>query len=325
MAENNTDLHLADPAIDMSPWAGREDPEHDSLRWHQVVTPLRRNVSPGVALLGFASDAGVARNQGRVGAAAGPRTLRYALAPLAWHRQAPAYDAGDVNCHGNADLEASQQRLAKRVAALLAQSNLPVVLGGGHEVAFGSWSGLARHMEAQGEASPRIGIVNLDAHFDLRDPSQMCSSGTPFAQIADECKARDWPFLYACLGISRASNTRALFTRARELGVLVKEDREFLPHQLETIHHELERFMARCDHLYLTVDLDVLPAAEAPGVSAPAARGVPLAMIETLIETVRDSGKLRLADIAELNPSFDIDGRTARAAARLIHQLTLDT
>ncbi|MGR4068394.1 formimidoylglutamase [Halomonas sp. LR3S48] len=324
MAETNTDLHLADPAIDMSPWAGREDPEPDSQRWHQVVTPLKRDASPGVALLGFASDAGVARNQGRVGAAAAPRALRHALAPLAWHRAAPVFDAGDVACHGNDDLEKAQQRLAERVSVLLESGHLPLVLGGGHEVAFGSWSGLARHMESRGATTPRIGIINLDAHFDLRDPGQVRSSGTPFAQIADACQARGWPFRYACLGVSRASNTRALFARARELGVLVKEDREFLPHRLEAIQRELERFMAHCDHLYLTVDLDVLPASEAPGVSAPAARGVALAMIETLVETVRDSGKLRLADIAELNPSFDIDGRTARAAARLIHQLTLD-
>ncbi|MGQ4877038.1 formimidoylglutamase [Billgrantia sp. LNSP4103-1] len=325
MVQANSELHLADPAIDMSPWAGREDPEPDSLRWHQVITPLKRDVSPGVALLGFASDAGVARNQGRVGAAEGPRALRRALAPLAWHRQAPIYDAGDVTCHGNADLEVAQQRLAERISALLDGSHLPVVLGGGHEVAFGSWSGLARHLEARSEAAPRIGIVNFDAHFDLRDPDHVHSSGTPFAQIAAECHPRGWPFRYACLGVSRASNTRALFSRAHELGVLIKEDREFLLHRLEAIQRELERFMARCDHLYLTFDLDVLPAAEAPGVSAPAARGVSLALLEPLIETVRDSGKLRLADIAELNPSLDIDARTARAAARLVHLLTLDT
>lgn len=316
-------------AIDMSPWAGREDPEPDSLRWHQVITPVKSDSAPGAALIGFASDAGVARNQGRVGATEGPRALRKALAPLAWHRSAPVFDAGDVSCHGNDDLEAAQQRLAERVAALMAHGHLPLVLGGGHEVAFGSWSGLARHFEAQGEAQsearPRIGIVNLDAHFDLRDPSHVRSSGTPFAQIAAECHARNWPFRYACLGVSRASNTRALFTRARELNVLVREDHEIDALRLEAIVRELGRFMARCDHLYLSIDLDVLPAAEAPGVSAPATRGVPLALIEPLLEAVRDTGKLRLIDVAELNPSFDIDGRTAKAAARLIHRLTLDT
>ncbi|APX92715.1 formimidoylglutamase [Halomonas sp. 1513] len=311
-------------SIDMSAWAGREDPEADSLRWHQAIQPLMPDSPPGVALLGFACDAGVARNKGRIGAAKGPRALRRALAPLAWHRQAPAYDAGDVSCHGDTDMEAAQARLAERLAALLASGQRPIALGGGHEIAFASWSGLARHLDASGADKPRVGIINLDAHLDLRDPAHVRSSGTPFAQIAEACEARGWPFRYACLGVSRAANTRALFNRARELGVLVREDRDFQPPRLDAIQRDLERFMARCDHLYLTIDLDVLPAAEAPGVSAPAARGVTLAQLEPLIEAVRDSGKLRLADLAELNPDHDIDQRTARSAARLIHQLTLD-
>ncbi|QTF92985.1 formimidoylglutamase [Halomonas sp. BM-2019] len=308
--------------IDLSPWQGRTDPEPDSQRWHQVIQPLTEGVTPGCALLGFACDAGVARNQGRVGAAEGPAALRRALAPLAWHRRAPAYDAGDVRCEGDA-MEAAQQALAERLVPLLGEGHLPIVLGGGHEVAFGSWSGLARHLAASGESAPRLGIINFDAHFDLRDPTHVRSSGTPFAQIADECRARGWPFRYACLGVSRAANTRALFQRAAELGVLVREDREITAARLDDMVRELQRFMARCDHLYLTIDLDVLPAAEAPGVSAPAARGVSLALIEPLIECIRDSGKLRLADLAELNPGRDSDGRTARAAARMIHHLTL--
>lgn len=66
----------------------------------------------------------------------------------------------------------------------------------------------------------------------------------------------------------------------------------------------LDAFIARCDHLYLTIDLDVLPAAVMPGVSAPAARGVELAVIEPLIAHIRASGKLRLADLAEYNPNW---------------------
>ena len=312
-----------DYPVDMSLWQGRTDPEPDSERWHQKIQPLAENATPGCALIGFACDAGVARNQGRTGAADGPAALRQALAPLAWHRQAPAYDAGDVSCEGDA-MEAAQQALAERLAPLLDAGHLPIVLGGGHEVAYASWSGLAQHLTANGETAPRVGIINVDAHFDLRDPAHVRSSGTPFAQIADDCEQRGWPFRYACLGVSRVANTRALFNRADELGVMMREDRDFQPARLDEIQRDLERFLVRCDYLYLTIDLDVLPAAEAPGVSAPAARGVSLALIEPLIEGIRDSGKLRLADLAELNPGRDIDGRTARAAARLVHLLTLN-
>lgn len=322
----------ADARIDMSLWQGRTDPEPDSDRWHQRIEPLTDNAVPGCVLLGFESDAGVARNQGRMGAAEGPNALRRALAPLAWHRKAPAYDAGNVRCVDDA-LEAAQQTLADRLASILTAGHLPIVLGGGHEVAYGSWSGLAQFItqhdsapsdQATKETPPRIGIINLDAHFDLRDPAHIRSSGTPFAQIADQCQQLGWSFHYACLGVSRAANTRALFSRATALRTLILEDREIDALRLDSIIRDVQRFIAKCDHLYLTIDLDVLPAAEAPGVSAPAARGVSLALIEPLVEAVRDSGKLRLADLAELNPSLDIDSRTARAAARLVHLLTLD-
>ena len=54
-----------------------------------------------------------------------------------------------------------------------------------------------------------------------------------------------------------------------------------------------------------------------PGVSAPAAHGVALETVEAVLDAVAASGKLRLADIAELNPALDIDQRSARVAARL--------
>lgn len=311
-------MHVDRQSMDL--WQGRVDPEADSPRWHQRIQPLAVGSQPGVALLGFASDEGVRRNHGRIGAANGPLVIRKALANLAWHRQGPAYDAGDVLC-ADGDLESAQTHLGQNVCALLDAGHLPIVLGGGHEVAFGSWLGIAEHLT--GAAAPRIGIINFDAHFDLRDPAHARSSGTPFAQIAEQCAARGWPFAYACLGVSRASNTRALFQRATELNVLVREDREIREDSLAALSAELLGFIAGCDAIYLTIDIDVLPACEAPGVSAPAARGVPLALLEPLLETVRDSGKLRLADLAELNPNHDIDSRTAKVAARLIHLLTL--
>ena len=239
-----------------------------------------------------------------------------------------------------------QARLAAHVQSLLDAGHFPIVLGGGHEIAFATWSGLAGHLAPCAEppglpgqpaarnlqtdstphpVPPRIGIINFDAHFDLRDPAHVQSSGTPFAQIAEQCKQRGWPFAYACIGVSRASNTRALFARAAELGVLVREDREIRESTLATVGDELHAFASACDAVYVTIDIDVLPAAEAPGVSAPAAHGVAMALLEPLLARVMASGKVRVADLAELNPRLDIDNRTARAAARLIHGMSQQT
>ena len=95
------------------------------------------------------------------------------------------------------------------------------------------------------------------------------------------------------------------------------------PRLVDSDPDDPDAFAADCDALYLTLDIDVLPACEAPGVSAPAARGVRLELLEPLLERLKASGKLRLADLAELNPEHDIDNRTAKVAARLIHLLSL--
>ncbi|MDX7694744.1 formimidoylglutamase [Aeromonas dhakensis] len=309
--------------IDMSVWQGRQDPEDGelALRWHDKVLPWQGRGEPGVVLLGFACDEGVRRNKGRVGAAGAPLAVRKLLANTAWHLGQPVYDGGDVRCE-DGDLDAAHERLAERVATALEQGQFPLVLGGGHEVAFGSWSGLNRHLLQQNAGRGKVGIINFDAHFDLRMKLEQASSGTPFFQIAEQCAAQGSPFAYACLGVAETANTAALFARAEALGVWHELDEAMTPTELPALLNGLDAFIARCDHLYLTIDLDVLPAAVMPGVSAPAARGVELAVIEPLIAHIRASGKLRLADLAEYNPNLDQDNRSARVAARLVHQLT---
>jgi formiminoglutamase len=295
-------------------WQGRVDDEDPgpSPRWHQRVRPFDAAADGGVALIGFAVDAGVSRNGGRPGAAQGPAALRSALANLPLLGEPALWDAGDVGCDGDA-LEAAQQELSRQVAQAIGQHCLPLVLGGGHEVAWGSYQGIATARPA-GE---RLLIVNLDAHFDLRRATRG-NSGTPFLQIHDHRRERGQPFDYRVYGISRYANTEALFRRADALGVGYRLDEA-----LQTAdgwaeaQHALAHDLAACDAVYLTLCLDVLPGATAPGVSAPAPLGVPLAFAERLVDQVMASGRVVAADIAELNPSHDRDGLTARVAARL--------
>lgn len=306
-------------------WQGRLDADEGprARRWHQEVRPLLAGAPPGVALLGFACDEGVRRNQGRVGAAEGPPALRRALADLAWHGDRPVHDAGDVLVDEEA-LEEAQAELGAHVARLLGEGHLPVVMGGGHEVAYGSFLGLSAHLAgaapAGGAARPlRLGVVNLDAHLDLR--AGRASSGTPFRQIAEGCAARGWPFRYLCLGVDEAANTAALLDTAARLGAAWRRDRDCAAGRLPEVRGLLAAFLELVDRVHLTVDLDALPGAAAPGVSAPAARGLPLEVAEAVVDDVLSSGKLALFEVAELCPRLDQDGRTAKVAARLVAQV----
>jgi formiminoglutamase len=154
-----------------------------------------------------------------------------------------------------------------------------------------------------------VGIINLDAHLDLRLPTAPAPDAVPPAGAG--CDAQQRGFHYTCIGVSRAANTQALWDEAARRQVAIVEDLEVLAAFETRVLPELERNIAQFDRLYLTIDLDVLPAREMPAVSAPAALGVPLATLLRIVEPLCRSGKLQAVDLVEFNPLFDIDGQGA--------------
>ena len=96
------------------------------------------------------------------------------------------------------------------------------------------------------------------------------------------------------------------------------EDFNLRADRFAEIEGGLREFLARHRRVYLTVCLDVLPGSIAPGVSAPAALGVDPMLVDRLVEVIVASGQIAIADVAELNPRFDQDDRTARIAARFV-------
>ncbi|GAA1883643.1 formimidoylglutamase [Paeniglutamicibacter psychrophenolicus] len=306
---------------DAGSWAGRDDgPGAQNARWHSTIKPWKAGEGAGSALLGFASDEGVRRNKGRTGAKTGPGALRAALSNISLHEPANLFDAGDIAVEDR-ELEAGQEEFANALAGLLRDGQFTVGLGGGHEITFASYSGIAKALGADGHWS--LGCLNIDAHFDLR-VAETASSGTGFAQIAEAEAAAGRTFRYAAVGISEASNTKVLFDRAAELGVQVLLDTECHLGNIDAVRGFVAEFAGSVDHLYLTIDLDALPASVAPGVSAPAGYGIGLEVVRAIVVAASASGKLIHADIAELNPDFDIDQRTARTGARLVNDLIMN-
>jgi formiminoglutamase len=308
------------PNPDMSIWTGRVDTADgpSALRWHQMVKPLAADSPPGVVLIGFACDEGVRRNGGRVGTKDGPRAIRGAMGNLAWHSPHPVYDAGDVRCD-DTDMEGAQSRLAEVVEGAIAAGHRPLVLGGGHETAWGTFQGTVPTVRP----NTTLGIINFDAHLDLR-ADEPGNSGTPFNQMATWCQANGQPFKYLCVGASLAANTLALLERAAALDVLLVPDFAFDPPEAGNVASYIGDFVASVDSVYVSFDLDVLPAATMPAVSAPAPHGIPYGWAESLMRLIRGWHKNVAVDIVELNPSLDIDQQSARVAARLAWQIATD-
>jgi formiminoglutamase len=302
-------------------WQGRDDSAESpaAKRLFQTVT-VTRDFAPEthrgkIALLGFACDEGVKRNQGRPGAQQGPDALRKALANMASHAGHDVLvDLGNVHAEPGW-LEPAQQALHDAVLACQRAQMKTLVFGGGHETAWPHGSGVL-------DAFPNdnVAIVNLDAHLDLRHAAE-ATSGTPFRQLALHCESQNRRFNYTCYGASRAANTQALWQEARERQVTVLEDLTLLDDHVGALQQDLQRVIAEHDRIYLTIDLDVLPAWEMPAVSAPAALGVPLAILLRIVMPLCQSGKLQAVDLVEFNPQYDRDGQGARTAARLAWQI----
>ena len=294
-------------------WQGRNDGD-DALmaRVFQRVLLDASVEQDDYFLHGFAVDEGVRRNKGRVGAAKAPDIIRRAMAnfPVT----SPHFslkDFGNISCVDQ-DLEASQRALALSVGEKLIAGGKSIVLGGGHEVTFA-------HYRAMRATFPhmKIGIVNFDAHFDNRIPiGGETTSGTGFYQIAQE---DNWASLH--IGIQRNSNTLQLFDTAHQYGMQYILAEELFFENLPKLYLTVDAFLAEIEVLYITICMDVFNAAIAPGVSALAYNGIFAdAAFMHLYRHLLQFGGLKALDVAEVNPLYDIDDRTARLAAALVNE-----
>lgn len=309
---------------DSSIWDGRVYSKLDAsmYRWHQMVSCEHINSIksiPEFALLGFACDVGVARNNGRVGAAGGPDHFRKAASSLAWlDENSSLLDVGTIYPE-NEKLDDAQQELGDTVNKLLKHQKKPCIIGGGHETAFGHYLGLANFL-LKTDRSAKLGILNIDAHFDLRPFDEGAHSGSPFLQAIHHANNEALDLNYFVHGINPHNNTKSLFDEADKWGVEFNTNRDVLRSD-KSAKKKLRRFLDDRTHIYLTICLDVFEASIAPGVSAPAWNGIRLQSALDVIRLVKSSGKLLSMDICELNPEFDVNNRTAKTAGMLVAEL----
>ncbi len=298
-------------------WTGRYDGDdvlHHRLFQRVITGADYRDVKPNDFVLhGFAVDEGVRRNKGRVGAAEAPDIIKTSMAnfPVV-QPNFVLYDFGNVECVDQ-QLEESQESLAKKVGKALSAGARSIVVGGGHEVMHAHFSGLRKAYPDK-----KIGIINFDAHFDNRsvEPNVGPSSGTGFWQIAQQETLHSLH-----IGIQRNSNTLQLFDSAHQLGMQYILADELFFENLPSLYIKVDDFLENVDFIYITICMDVFNAALAPGVSAAAYNGIFAdAAFMHLYRHLLSSTKVRALDVAEVNPSFDIQNQTARLAASLVNE-----
>ena len=210
-----------------------------------------------------------------------------------------------IECTG--DVERDQERLGERVAELLRSGIFPIILGGGHETAYGHFLGYAL-------AGMDTTIVNLDAHTDVRPLKQgKAHSGSPFFQAlthpSGHCRA------YHVCGLNPFSVAEEHVTFVQNHG----GETHFGAPTPELFHRLVDS-----GTVMLTLDMDVVHQADAPGVSAPNAAGIRSERWLDLARTAAANPSVTSLDLCEVNPRYDRDHQTTRLAALTVWTVLLE-
>jgi formiminoglutamase len=277
------------------------------------------SLSPGQpVVIGFPQDEGVRRNFGRPGAAQAPGEIRrwlYRLSPWDVLRGADLtrlhlLDLGDLRCDAN--LEASQQALGDIIPQVLAARAIPIVLGGGHETAFGHFLGYAA-------SRLPVGIINLDAHLDVRPTNDgLGHSGSPFRQALEHSQSPLRGDAYVCLGVQPHSLSRDHLVYALQKGATIRWSAQVRDSLCQHFNQERERLTQLGCPVYVTLDADVVHVGDVPGVSAPNSLGLNGSEVIACARLAGESPNVTSFDVVEINPAFDRDGQSARWAALVV-------
>src|SRR6056297_489521 len=253
----------------------------------------------GLGLLGLADDHGVRLNGGRPGAAEGPDAFRAALAGYGAADSValegftiPVVDLGNIVPGGS--LAETHARVTETVAAMLEAGLMPIGIGGGHDMTFPEVRAVIDHLaRPSGQA---LDGVYFDAHLDVREDE---GSGMPFRRLIEHGGIGRLQLF----GFDSLSNTPAHLQWFENNGGALAD---WPPTQWPP---SAAQFVSIC--------LDVIDMAQAPGVSAPHPAGWPARRLADYAEAAGRMPSVCCFDIMELSPPYDDNGRTARLAAHL--------
>lgn len=301
-----------------------------------AAAPRRVGTTHEVHLVGVPMDLGA----GRRGVDMGPSALRLARLAAALRglghgvtdhgnvavpvaETVPTRDADDASAR-YADAIAATTRATRRALDQVPVDAIPIVLGGDHAVSLGS----VAHARSRG----RTGVLWIDAHGDLNTPESSPSGnvhGMPLAHLL----GRGDPRLLAACGAEPALRpedvvlvgVRSLDPGERELahalGLTVLTMADIDRRGMARVAEDALAVLGHVDRLHVSLDADVLDPAVAPGVGTPVVGGLSYREAHLLMELIADDARLTGVDLVEVNPTLDVQNRTAAVMVEMTASL----
>lgn len=289
-----------------------------------------------VSVIGLPMDLG----QTRRGVDMGPSALRCAgVVERIEQLQIEVEDLGDiiVGRPGSADelgsnlknlslVAKGNTQLAERVDKIIAEGSFPLVLGGDHSIAIGTLAGISKHYES-------LGVIWYDAHGDLNTEETSPSGnihGMPLA-VSIGLGHPDLVNLHGYAQKVKPENIVIIGARSLDEGekVLIRDKgiKVFTMHEIDRLgmtkvmEECIEYLRDKTDGVHLSLDLDGVDPAEAPGVGTPVLGGISYRESHLAMEMLAESGLITSAEFVEVNPVLDERNKTAIVAVALMGSL----
>jgi formiminoglutamase len=221
-------------------------------------------------------------------------------------------DFGDITMHPTS-IEESHHRIYESVKAATSTNAAPftIILGGDHSITTST-------VKAIKETKGTVGIIQFDAHHDLRNTEDGGpTNGTPFRRLLEEGHLKGEHLIQ--IGIRNYANAKAYHDYAIEQGVTVYTMKDVRQQQMtKLIQDSLAQLESKVDTIYLSVDMDVLDQAYAPGCPAIGPGGMDPQSLTDGIEIAVKHNKVWFMDIVEIDPTIDSRDMTSRVASSLL-------
>ncbi|MEM3798754.1 MAG: arginase family protein [Thermoprotei archaeon] len=239
----------------------------------------------------------------RPGSRLAPSRIRQNLFTAPYQGGFTVSDWGDVNTVVG-DHEETWRRISSACAEAISSSSELLLIGGDSTVSYSAFKAL------KGRLSGKLSYVSFDAHPDVRHVNEGLTSG----QVVRWVREADKQAPICVVGVRRHSNPPYLFDEARALGVRIYGVEEALnPKFLD----ELEELVGDST-LHLSVNMDVVDPAYAPGVNSPSVGGFTSREIIGLVRSVAKRFKPKVVDLVEYTPAYDVGDITAMLGATLL-------
>ena len=216
-------------------------------------------------------------------------------------------DCGDVALAG-LSIEQATGPIREAVAKSAEAHALTLLVGGNNAVTRPAALGLGGSLD-------EVGLITLDAHFDMRDTDEGLSNGNPVrALLEDGLPGAN----IAQVGLAAFANSAAMHRDAEDAGNLVVTIGEVRRDGIEHAVQKALDHVAHCDALVVDCDIDVIDRSQLPGAPGGRPGGMAVADFFWAVRRLASDPRVRVIDLTEWDPSLDPSDLTALTAARWV-------